>query len=182
MRIFAFLVALLCLTSPSEAREFVKCPRYSEIFTTIRPVADERLIGIFHDVLGRTGYTKYIFALCESDSFSPGMMPLSDDDLTVAIILPRIITRFSDIVIKGVIAHELGHVPRLGQKTTQQLEREVDAVAIRWVGKEALVLSLRMMLNNIERLPWWMQDIGELSLKDRLKILEFVPAPNPYAI
>ncbi len=172
------LATLICVPLRAQALEFVKCPRFAESFSAIEPISDERIIGIFAEVHARTGFTKQKFALCTSTEFNPGMIALSDDDLEIAIILPRNVALFSDKVIRGLMGHELGHVPRLYQSRSQQLEVEVDSVAVQWVGKESVVLALHMMVRNIKRLPWWLRDIGELSLKDRLKALEFGPEPN----
>ncbi len=178
MRKLVLLFVLLCAPFPGVALEFMKCPQISEHFKHLRPITDERIIGIFSQVHARTGFAGLKFALCESEEFNPGNIEISEADREYAVILPRVIARFSDAVIRGLVAHELGHIPRLNEKTTQRLEREIDAVAVQWVGKDAVGLAIRMMLNNIERLPWWHQDIGELSLKDRLKALEFGPPPK----
>lgn len=179
MRSLWCAIVLLLYPAQSMALEFTKCPKISEHFSDIRPVTDERIIGIFADVYRLTKFSGYRFALCTTREFLPGMATSPADPKAFSIMLPRIIGRFSDQTIRGILAHELGHIPFMDMTTSQRLERRIDAIAAQWVGSNAIELALRTMMSNLERLPRWDQELAELSLADRLRIVYFLPPPVP---
>lgn len=172
MRILVFLFALLSTHIPASAAGFVSCPEKLEFYRQVRESNDERVSAIFTEVLVRSNIRDKKFALCESDEFSPGVFPiLREGKIAFAIVLPKAFSEFSDAVVSGVIAHEIGHIRRTNLSGGKTAEYYADLEASDMVGKDTLIEALRAMQKNIKRFPKWQQDIGKHYLQYRLNAL-----------
>jgi hypothetical protein len=165
------LLALLS-TSESHAIEFITCPKIVPFFTHVHAYRGKRVIEIFTKVAQIADLKGRRFALCESKEFSPFTYTIpGKSNLDFAIIIPAAITEFPEPVIKGIFAHELGHTQPLDFNNIDALELQADERAVAWVGKDAVIESLRAMSKNIHRFPRWQQDVGRVVLETRIKAL-----------
>lgn len=176
MRIVALLVALLCAATPCEAG-YIPCPTehsfYRPYYKRVRESNDERVSALFAEVVTRAAMTDKKFALCESDEFSPGIFPLTKALDRFALVVPKGIGRFSDKVILGLIAHEIGHTKRMSMTGGKTEELQADLQAVDWVGSDPVLEMLHAMYKNIHRFPKWQQDFGRYLLRYRINALVY---------
>ncbi len=172
MRMLIFVLALVCASTPCRAIEFVACPKMVPFFGKVKKHTDSRVRAILTELIIRAGLSDRRFAFCESEEFSPAMFPADKVGGTVfAVILPRTIGSLSDSALKGLIAHELGHVAFPNLWGGKSIEVRVDLVAGQWVSTEAIVESIHEMQKHLKRFPLWQQDLGRVVFNYRLDAL-----------
>jgi hypothetical protein len=145
------VVLIFALLSCTSAHAF-DCSVTAKYGLMSWPVTDPRTLATFEHVMTQAGTEESERPLlCEFVTSSIGPIPnlfTLGDTRTEIILLPLVAREFSDLALKGAIAHEFGHrfekvnvtLFRLGLKG--DLEVRVDALAARWVGKEALIAAL----------------------------------------
>ena len=174
MRTLLVLLALLCGTVQCAGAGFLPCPSQLPYFKSVQESHDERVSAIFAEVVALTDLQDKKFALCESEEFSPAVFPLAGTDgRGFAVVMPRALASFADTVIKGLIAHELGHVARIDLVGGKSVELQADLQAAAWVGTDTVVVALRAMQKNIHRFPKWQQDLGRYQLEYRINALVY---------
>ena len=172
MRTILLALTFLCVVTVAHAG-FAPCPEKIEFYKQVRESNDERVSGIFVEVIGKSGITDKKFALCESDEFIPGIFPISRNLDTFALVLPKAISIFSDDEITGLIAHEIAHTKKPFLNGGKTVELMTDLQAAEWVGSETIVMALRATLRHINRFPKWQQDLGRHSLQYRINALVY---------
>jgi hypothetical protein len=138
---------------------------------------DERMRGLFRDVLAKAHLPAYSIALCSFDSFTPMILPIPRmEGYGFAVMLPQYVEQFSDAAVRGLIGHELGHVghPMMGTMDFA-IEIDADRRAAIWVGRNAVAVMLRTLHDNLYRFPLMSYDVVQLQIEYRLCVLNGEP-------
>jgi hypothetical protein len=95
----------------------------------------------------RAGFNEHSFTLCTSaeiDSARTFVFPFAEP--VRIMVLPSYVSRMSDTALRGVIAHEIGHVRLFANGVTKSSEHDVDVRATEWVGYDAMIVAHRETL------------------------------------
>lgn len=152
MRRLVVCLALALLVGPAHLPGLQYCPTKEGI--AVYEYRDFRVRFTFLDVLYSTGMDSRDFALCE-DSYTliPQIkeLPTTPGHSVFAMMLPHQAKSYSDTGLRGLIAHEFGHLRLWGRAKGVDLEIAVDRIAAGWVGPQTVIAGLRTLLLELDR-------------------------------
>lgn len=188
------LFALLCALTAIPAMGATNAEEHERLCDTtlgkgkrMIPFHDARLRGYAEEFLRRTDMRGAPIILCVTDRAGAGAwtdVVETGGGRALVIGVGRRFARDLGVHMRAIIAHEVGHVVQgdlnhciRRRGSLESCEFEVDRIAISWVGKPAMISSLREALRQNE----WegthqsisYSGIGELI--HRLRILEATP-------
>lgn len=156
---------------PANADDLQACP-VGYLFPA-REQPNERVRLIYVEIIKKAGLSPNDFGACESDNPGPKtyIVKTTDERYVYALTLPPYVMSFSDAELQGVIAHEVAHIAVLNS-WWHVSETEVDYVAARWVGVDALINMFGAMERELDRFPKRDQPVLRDEIATRIRALQ----------
>ncbi len=165
MRILVAFVLVMLSYGTALTSELQPCTRYGQGMSFARELHDGRLRTEFLRTLKKTKMQPHEFALCEYDGPMPQIGELQNDDngIIFALFIPGHVMLFSTVEFEGLVAHELGHIPKWGAAGggSIKFESDTDAQGAKWVGNGAVAAMLLAMIRH----ELWFNPVDRMRLK-----------------
>lgn len=174
MRIATFaLLGLALLIGPAHFPVLDRCPYGTD--TTSRELVHAGIRNIFIDILKTAQMDSRNFAICEDLYLrSPYMRKYERGNVKMFVqLIPRHVTRYSADAIRGLIAHDVGHVDTYGEPLSLASEVNADKKAVQWVGTNSVVAGITALLSTYDHFSEEIRGPIVVQYRARMEQLEY---------
>ena len=162
------------LTSSVQAAELQICTNDKDFAAIMREHTDARIRATYIRILQKAGVDVGMFSVCEIEHPLARILSVvkKDGRGMFALLLPSFMRSYSDTQLEGLIGHEVAHVV-IGFRLFGgvAVEKQADAKAAEWVGKDAVIAMLRAQETELVRFPLELRGAAADELHKRIDAL-----------